>query len=1015
LIDALSAPPVLDALAPEGSVESIDGSRPILLSCPDDLWVVEAGMVHVFATRIEDGGAKGPRSHFVTVPAGSCMVGMDVQSYGGGHGFLAVGGVGTRVRRLSIARLERRVQESPDVAHAVCDLVDRWLHDLGRALTEDIVPLPHIDSSIQPGERLLLENRSQVSAQRGVVWLEVLSGNLLFVGFESLIFERSRAPREIPKQSILLEVAELMRGARPSRTLVPLPSSTWVEADNAEGGETRLDGFAAVDVVGDAGFWRGLATFHRAVSQCEFINKRLGTVDELNRLRTKAEYASAAREGAYGELLRVLAKERSKSPSITVERRDDPLLAAFSLVASALGMRARAHPEADPKIGFEKRLSLIAKASRLRLREVALRDDWYRRDNGPMIGRMAESGAPIALVPSSPSSYEAVDPASGERRKVTASVVGGLAPFATSVYRRFPDGALGVLDLVRFGVRGLSREVLVVAAMGVALGLLGMVAPMLTGRLFDTAIPQAERSLVGEIVVAVFLVAVMSAGFSLTQAVAMLRLETRMSHGIQGALWDRLLDLPSSFFRSFSAGDLAQRADGINAIRSLVSGIGVSAVLGFLSSLFYLVLMFYYSARLTYAALALTAVFVGASVVANLLQLRYQRRQLDISGRLSGLVLQLISGVSKVRVAGAEDHAFRMWSRLFSESRRIGFVAGTIQNRVQVWNAGFGVISSMVIFGVLVSALAGARGLPGEGLSTGEFIAFNAAFGSFLGACLALSGASLGMLQVVPIFERLKPILTTPPETDELKAYPGQLKGRIELSRVHFRYRQDAPWILRDVSLRIEPGEFVALVGPSGSGKSTLLRLMLGFEAPEKGSVYYDGQALSTLDLREVRSQLGVVLQNGRLMPTDIYRNIVGGDTSLSLSDAWDAVRLAGLSDDIVAMPMGMQTRISEGGGGLSGGQKQRLLIARALVKRPRIVFFDEATSALDNRTQSAVSEGMAKMQATRVVIAHRLSTVLHADRICVVDQGQIVEQGTYDELMANDGVFAALARRQQA
>jgi len=488
-----------------------------------------------------------------------------------------------------------------------------------------------------------------------------------------------------------------------------------------------------------------------------------------------------------------------------------------------------------------------------------------------------------------------------------------------------------------------------------------------------------------------------------------------MDYGIQAALWDRLLDLPSKFFRGFSAGDLADRAGGINAIRSLLAGAGVGAVLGFVSSLFYLVLMFYYSAILAYAAVALTAVFVAVSFGVNYLQLHYQREHSNTFGRLTGLVLQLISGVTKIRVAGAEDHAFRMWSKAFAHTRRLSFAAGRIQNRAQVFNAGFGLISSIVLFATLVGAMRRSGALPGQGLSTGEFIAFNAAFGAFLSACLALSEASLGMLRVIPLYERLKPILITEPETDELKAYPGQLKGRIELSHVHFRYQSEGPWILRDVSLEIEPGQFIALVGPSGSGKSTLVRLMLGFDQPEKGSVYYDGQALSTLDLREVRSQFGVVLQAGHLVPTDIYRNIIGGDSSLTLDDAWEAARLSGLAADIEEMPMGMQTYISEGGGGLSGGQKQRLLIARALVRKPRILFFDEATSALDNRTQAVVSESMAQMQSTRIVIAHRLSTIRHADRICVVDQGQIVEQGSYEELMALGGVFWSLAQRQQA
>jgi ATP-binding cassette subfamily C protein len=1013
--DVVTAQPEWAVLAGEGTAQEIDGSRPILLTDADDLWVVEAGLVQVFAVAIADGRAVGARSHFLTVPAGCCMLGMDVSGFGGGHGFLAVGGVGTRVRRLSIARLGRLLRDRPAAIAAVCALLDRWLSDLGRALTDGIAARPRIDASLTPGERIALENRAEATAQRGVVWLEVLGGNLLFVGMESLVFERAMAPRQIPGNSILLDVAELMQGVRPQRTLFPLPASAWIAAANAEGIETRLDCFAAESVARDPGFWQGLGVFHRALCQCEFINKKLQTVDELNRLRTKAEYADTARADAYGELARVLEIDRAKAPPAEIQRRDDPLLAACSVIGDLLRVPIRAHPEADPKLGFDRRVALIAKASRLRTRQVALRADWYRHDHGPMLGQLGASGTPVALAPTSAHGYHLVDPTTGARQKVSAEVASTLSPFAVSFYRRFPGGALGVFDLFRFGLPGLRRDVVTLAALGVALGLLGTVTPMLTGKLFDSAIPQADRSMVLQIVTAVFLVALISSAFSLTQAVASLRIQSRMDYSIQAALWDRMLDLPSRFFRGYSAGDLGERAAGINTIRSLVAGAGVGAVLGFLSSLFYLVLMFYYSATLAYAAVALTVIFVLVSFTANFLQLRYQREHLNAFGRLTGLVLQLISGVAKIRVAGAEDHAFRMWSRSFAHTRRLGFATGRIQNRVQVFNSGFGVLSSIVLFVTMGAALQRGGDLPGQGLSTGGFIAFTAAFGSFLAACLVLSEASLGMLRVVPIYERLRPILTTEPETDELKAYPGQLKGRIELSHVHFRYQADGPWILRDVSFSIEPGEFVALVGPSGSGKSTLLRLMLGFDQPEKGSIYYDGQALATLDLREVRSQLGVVLQAGGLMPTDIYRNIIGGDTSLTLDDAWQAARLAGFADDVAEMPMGMQTYISEGGGGLSGGQKQRLLIARALVRKPRIVFFDEATSALDNRTQSVVADSMAQMQATRVVIAHRLSTIRHADQIYVIEQGQVVERGTYDELMKLDGVFARLAQRQQA
>jgi len=267
---------------------------------------------------------------------------------------------------------------------------------------------------------------------------------------------------------------------------------------------------------------------------------------------------------------------------------------------------------------------------------------------------------------------------------------------------------------------------------------------------------------------------------------------------------------------------------------------------------------------------------------------------------------------------------------------------------------------------------------------------------------------------VIPLYEQAKPILTTPPEVDQGKEHPGVLTGAIEAQRLRFRYHATSPLVLRDVSLSVRAGEFVALVGPSGSGKSTMLRLLLGFETPEAGSIYYDGHDLARLDRQALRRQIGVTLQNGRLMAGDIFSNIVGSSLA-TVDDAWESARMAGLADDIRAMPMGMHTVISEGAGTLSGGQRQRLLIARALVQKPRILFFDEATSALDNQTQDTVTTSLEQLKVTRVVIAHRLSTVLRADRIHVFDRGRIAEGGTYEELMAAGGLFRELARRQLA
>ena len=266
----------------------------------------------------------------------------------------------------------------------------------------------------------------------------------------------------------------------------------------------------------------------------------------------------------------------------------------------------------------------------------------------------------------------------------------------------------------------------------------------------------------------------------------------------------------------------------------------------------------------------------------------------------------------------------------------------------------------------------------------------------------------------MPTFERLKPILDTAPESDETKISPGKLRGEITVSHLHFRYTPEMPWVIKDVSFTIKPGQMIAFVGSSGCGKSTLLRLLLGFERPQSGSIYYDGQDLATLDVRAVRQQLGVVLQESRVLPTDIFRNIVGA-TAHTMDDAWEAAGMAGLADDIKEMPMGMHTIVSEGGGTFSGGQRQRLLIARALVNKPKLLFFDEATSALDNRAQAVVTESMDRLDATRIVIAHRLSTIVNADRIFYFDAGQIKEEGTYQELLAKGGAFASLAKRQIA
>jgi NHLM bacteriocin system ABC transporter ATP-binding protein len=968
--------------------EAVDPSpqQPFSLDDPDQIYYVVSGGLLVFTVAGDVDGTGGTRTYLLDVPPGSAAFGLDLVQYGTGTRFLASARPQTRLRRVPRDRVQA-LGAKLDTAPIVAALVDDWVTALTRALGHGAPARREEERQLQPGEQVQLPPHTKASSAAGVLWVDVWSGSLLVDDIVVPTFAERRA-------------------------LFPVTPDSWIEPVSDEFGALALNPLATSDAIGTPALWRGLEIFHASLCEGELLNRQLARADEFVRLQEKARHAEAAREVAYDAIGSVLRPEPEIPREFLAASAAEPVLRAMQLVGRALGVAIKSPPDASEDLSFEERVVFLASASGVRTRGVALRDDWYRRDHGPLLGQLAESKAPVALLPTSPSSYECLDPARGTRTPVDAKVASTLTSFAHTFYRPLPEGRLSAWDLIRFGARGLRLDLRLLSLTAVVVGLFGTVTPYLTGRIIDSAIPQADYAALYGFGLALAASAIATALFKLVQGIASVRAQARMEYAIQSGLWDRLLTLPPNFFRRYSAGDLADRVAGVDAIQTLVSGAGIGAVLGSISGLFFVVQMFAYNLRLGLLAVVLTAIYVAFNFVANYLQLRYQRVEIQLRGRIAGLVLNLITGVSKLRVSGAEHHAFRVWAQQFAAQRRLSFKAGLIKSVALTFGAVFPLLSSIAIFLVMLGQQqSGDERLP---LTTGEFIAFNAAFGLFLAAMQALGDASLNLLRVVPIYERFEPILVTPPEVDRGKLAPGRLKGEIELSHVSFRYGEDGPWILRNMSLKIRPGEFVAFVGPSGCGKSTLLRLLLGFERPTSGTVYYDGQDLGALDLRLVRQQMGVVLQVSRVMPSEIYRNIVG-TSRRTIDDAWRAAEMAGLADDIRNMPMGMHTYVSEGGGTLSGGQRQRLLIARAVVNRPKLLFLDEATSALDNRTQAIVAESFERLEATRVVIAHRLSTIANADRICYLDAGEIAETGTYQELMARDGLFARLARRQMS
>lgn len=967
-----------------GSAElllSLSGGRQLLIDDPQKSWLVEVGTVELYLVRYKNNEVAGPLHHICSIETGQVIFGLDSPMLGEGMVLIAVGIVNSQLREYPMSHWQELAKQIDTAAFAAAKL-EEWLSNLNRGLMKDVIrPKVEVllDTNTAPQTQIEVPAGRDVACKKGLTWVEIVSGRALFNGEEEL------------------ETTEV--------SIFPLHSVSWLRAAESTLELKVLDG---ATVLASSQAWQSLETFYLAFFRFNVTNLSLVNFDEINRLRQKASNDRLAGQQALDSLANIISHDRSQTGEVDVtEFTKDPLLAACRLIGQIQQITIRKPIEKEGSDDGPQRLREIASASRFRTRRVALTGPWWQRDNGPILAFTKLEQQPIALLPLSENSYEAVNPTENSRKRVTPEFAKTLNPNAWYFYRPFPERALKGWELIKFGLKGSKKELGRIVLLGAAIGLLALLAPFVTGQLFDSVLPEGNRQLLIEFFLGLSVVSFGSAFFQVARSLAVLRLESRLDFSIQTAVWDRLLNLPTTFFHKHSAGDLAERAMGINRIRQLISDNVINVVLGCLFASFNFVLLFVLDAGLALVATGLVVITFFAMIFFSLRQLRYQRQVSQFEGKLSGTVLQLISGITKLRVAGAEVRAFALWARLFSQQKRIAYRAKAANNSLIVFNAAWPLISTLILYSAISFS-------PQHHISTGVFLAFNMAFTQFLVAVMSLAIAFDAILQAVTIFERAAPIIQTAPEVDIAKASPGELNGAIEINHVSFRYNPDAPLILDDVSIKAEPGEFVAIVGPSGSGKSSLFRLLLGFENPEAGSIYFDGQDLTGLNLQAVRRQIGVVIQNAKLMPGSIFENIVGS-APLSMKTALEAARLAGFDEDIQSMPMGMFTMISEGGGGLSGGQRQRLIIARAIVNKPRILLFDEATSALDNRTQAIVSQSLENLQATRLVIAHRLSTIVKADRIYVLKGGKIAQSGTYAELIEQPGPFQELAARQLA
>lgn len=951
----------------QGKIHSQNGHQPIELNDPQQVWVVQSGSVAIFVVTISQDQA-GQRQYLCTINANEAIFGAIDD-----HQQLLAVPMGTA----DLLELDRNCWQ------ALCQQQDpriqTWLNNWLGYLAPIVATQPFPTSALQTENtaHYSLVDRQTLQVTE-MCWVEMQSGTACLQGMTDLPL-----------------TAEAL----------PLPSTMWLSSiGNAQIATRPLSQIPPTDLL------RGLGRFHTCLfHSIQLSNTRQQQV-ELARLADRDQLNQQLTLATLETLAGTLPAAQQRYGSV-----GDPLLLVVKAVGRFLGMEIRPPAISDRAAVTQDPLAAIVRASRLRKRRVLLRGEWWKQDNGALVAYTKDDQQPIALLPTKNHSYEIFNPNFPRLQPVNEKLAATISPVAYMFYRSLPARAMRAIDILKFGLQGRQKDLLAIAFTGVAVALLGLVIPHATLIIMDSAIPDSDRGLLLQIGLGLLVTAVGTALFQLSQGFSLLRLETTTDHATQAGVWDRLLNLPVSFFRQYTTGDLQSRVSSVSAIRRQLSGRNLVNLVGSVFTLFYLAQLFYYSYELALLAVGVAIVTLVVTTVAGLLLLAKVRPLLEIKGEIFGQTVQLINGIAKLHIAGAEERAFAAWSKNFARQVKLELSTQAIEDFVVLFNTVMPIATSGLLFWFAIRMLDRPQAPGAEAItfSLGTFLAFNAAFGRFTQGTTLLSNTVTEVLQVIPQWQRTQPILQSVPEIDLTKADPGRLTGRISIDHVTFRYQLDAPLILDNISIHAAPGEFIALVGASGSGKSTILRLLLGFETPQTGAVFYDGQDLAGLDVDAVRRQFGVVLQNGQLTAASIFENITGSGLT-TLDEAWAAARMAGLAADIENMPMQMHTMVSEGGGNISGGQRQRLLIARALVHKPRILLFDEATSALDNTTQAIVSKSLEQLQVTRVVIAHRLSTIQNADRIYVLQSGRIIQQGKFNELATdNSGLFARLMARQ--
>ncbi len=935
---------------------------PVKLDDPESVWLVERGALDVFLVRVRDGMAEAPFHHVLRLETGRLAFG----AAGGGElRAVAKGLPGTVLRRMSVADLTPATSDGADTLRRVlAEHADHWIGGFVSAIAAQVEPRPRPELLLGEGVRSGVSG--VVASAGGVVWVQ--GGAALLFGTED--------PRE----------GELVPLAPAGWATLHEPARITVRGSHALGTNELLS--------------RALPGFHRLAFAAELFNRQLALADQANLQVARSAWRRRDEAEARGRLYRLLA------PAAPAASSGAALMAALRAVGrhERIAVREPASRSDEPPT-----LAAVLRATGVRSRRVRLsaRDRWWRGDSGAMVAFRREGGAPVALLPGTTGRYRLYDPQTGGSSPIRRSDAAELADHGYVLYPRLPDGGpVGLRTLLATAAGRFGADLARVVAAGCMAAVLALAPAAGIGVLVERVIPSSDHRALLQLAALLVLLAFMGALAHVLRGTAVMRVEARLAARATAALWDRLLRLPIRFHREYSSGEVSTRALAFQTVRDRLSGAAGAALLSVLFLAPSICLVLLYDAVLGSVSLGIGIIALAVTVALGAAQLAPGRRRFREERLLAGRMSQFIDCIRKLQAAGAGQSARAAWARRYRAQKLAEMRVGVLDEHLRAFSAAVPLIAAAALLAVSAARQDGALGV-------GDFVVVYVGSMIFYAAIIALGGAFEAVASVIPACEQILPVLAATPEDGGGQGPPVVLGGGLRFDSVSFRYGDAGPPVLDRVTWYAEPGEFVAIVGESGAGKSTLVRVALGLETPTGGAVYYDDHDLAHLDRTSVRRQIGVVLQDGGSHAGTVLDNIIGLDQDLNVDDAWRAARLAAVDRDIAAMPMQMHTGMGERAAVVSGGQSQRIRIAAALVRNPRIVFLDEATNWLDRTNQAAVMEGLRTSTATRIVIAHRMSTIRAAHRIYVLEAGTVVQVGRFDELAGTDGPFRDLVRRQ--